>query len=85
MSLRLQTLVLTLVAFGAFISDSPLILGNDAPRLEELDRDQSGTMDLSLWSQRRRGFCHKLVDQIVDLIDRRGIFRVSTTVSRLLL
>lgn len=70
-----ETLVLACIAFGAFASDHPLILGNDAPRLVQLDAEPP--KDLSVWSRRRMPFCEKLVEQVVKLVDTRGFFRIA--------
>lgn len=77
-----ETLVMACIAFGAFCTDHPSIVGQDGPRLIQLDgtpgtpgRSQT---DLSHWSRRRMPHCQQLVQKVVHLVDNRGLFRVAS-------
>lgn len=76
-----ETLVLACIAFGAFATDHPLIIGHDAPRYSQLNGSLAGAVvprNLSYWAKRRMPHCRQLVDKVVKLVDSRGLFRVSS-------
>ena len=74
-----QVLAMAVLALGARLSDNPLIVGNNTPRLNALGAlGQSGT-DLREFGRRREGACRKLTELVVRNIDEKGTLRSSTS------
>lgn len=64
------------MAFGALVTDNPLILGPHAPSLMELNLSDPN-LDIYQWGQQRLPLCEKLVEMVTEIVDQRGCFRVS--------
>jgi hypothetical protein len=58
------------------ISDHPLLLGNSAPRLSDLDR--CNRWELLTYGRRRHASCNSLADRAVQKCDQLGTFRIAT-------
>lgn len=63
-------------AYGALTSDSPYLIGADAPRFSELD--QCRGQNLAVYGHRRRQVAQRLLDQAAASIDKRGLWRDSS-------
>jgi hypothetical protein len=62
------------MAFGARVSDHPLLLGISAPRLTELAN--YAKRDLIDWGRRRQGICESILERAVEKCDALGTFRL---------
>jgi len=62
------------MTYGALQSDHPLILGPNAPSLQNIKAAASAE-DLSRYARLRAPFCQRLADRVVGMADARGYFR----------
>lgn len=73
----IEPFVRCIFAFGALVSDSPCLVGADAPRFSELGHCRG--IDLSMYAHRRKQIANQLLDQAVSVIDARGIWKDSSS------
>ncbi|KZT57159.1 hypothetical protein CALCODRAFT_290659 [Calocera cornea HHB12733] len=71
-----------LIAYGAYASDSPAILGPGAPKMRKLEAEE---IDFIHWGRQRAAVCQSLVDRAVRAADEHGVFHVECNESILIL
>ncbi|KZO99414.1 hypothetical protein CALVIDRAFT_380343 [Calocera viscosa TUFC12733] len=72
----------TLIAYGAYASNSPAILGPGAAAHSNIDSEEGNFIH---WGQQRAAVCGKITDLAVRIADERGVFRVECNESILIL
>ncbi|EJT98388.1 hypothetical protein DACRYDRAFT_118673 [Dacryopinax primogenitus] len=71
-----------LIAYGAYASNSPAILGPGAPALSKLDSEEANFVH---WGRQRAQLCKSLLDRAVRIADEHGVFRVECNESIVIL
>ncbi|KZT57152.1 hypothetical protein CALCODRAFT_496449 [Calocera cornea HHB12733] len=71
-----------LIAYGAYASNSPAILGPGAPALNKIDQEE---VNFIHWGRQRAALCKSLVDRAVRIADEHGVFRVECNESIVIL
>ncbi|KZO99408.1 hypothetical protein CALVIDRAFT_534391 [Calocera viscosa TUFC12733] len=71
-----------LIAYGAYASNSPAILGPGAPALDKIDSEE---VNFIHWGRQRSALCKSLVDRAVRIADEHGVFRVECNESIVIL
>ena len=70
-----EALAYVVLAFGARVSDSPLILGPYAPSIGSLRERTRRGEDLSRWGRAREAFCQSLLARAIAKADEHAIMR----------
>lgn len=70
-----EALCYAVLAFGARVSDSPLILGPYAPSIGSLRERTRRGEDLSRWGRAREAFCQSMLARAIAKADEHAIMR----------
>ncbi|KZO99413.1 hypothetical protein CALVIDRAFT_596012 [Calocera viscosa TUFC12733] len=71
-----------LIAYGAYASNSPAILGPGAPSLDNIDSEE---VNFIHWGRQRAAVCESLVERAVRAAEEHGVFRIESNESILIL
>ena len=73
------TLVALLLAFGAFTSDHPAVVGKEAPTIEDIASSAWRGKDLSVWAEQRRAVCRTAVQTASKSVQAAALHKKPAT------